>query len=384
MNYEKVYNSNKQEKLFGRYITLENIESILLNLNANNQLKTIGYSVQEKPIFSYTIGSGLNKILIWSQMHGNESTTTKAIFDFLNLLHSNSELGNFFLNNFTFCIIPILNPDGAFFYTRENANQIDLNRDFKDLTQPESKVLMQVFNEFKPDYCYNMHDQRTIHGIAASGKPATVSFLAPSFNKNCDFNENRIKAALVIASMFKELSELIPGQIGKFDDAFNENCVGDSFQKLGIPTILFEAGHFHEDYNREITRKYIFISLLISFNFIANNSFESIKIDDYLNIPQNCSDFYDIICKNVKVNIDNQEKNINFALQYKEILINNKINFVALIAKNSNIDTHFAHFVFDAKNELLINRNIGFPQVDEVANFTIGKNFNIFNGELLI
>ncbi len=384
MNYEEIYNSNKQEKLFGRYITLENIEPILNQLNINNQLETIGYSVLEKPIFSYTIGNGKNRMLIWSQMHGNESTTTKAIFDLLNLLHSKTEYAKNLLKNFTYCIIPMLNPDGAKLYTRENANNVDLNRDFKNLSQPESNVLMKVFNIFKPDFCYNTHDQRTIHGIYQSGKPATVSFLAPSFNENCDYNENRCKAAQVIAAMFLGLNNFIPNQIGRFDDAFNENCAGDSFQKLGIPTILFEAGHFQNDYIREITRKYIFISFLISFEFISLNCLKLDNVTEYLNIPQNNTNFYDIICKNVKVVIDNQEKIINFALQYQEVLNNNDISYIAVMAKINNIDNDFGHFVFDAKNEILTNRNQNFPEIDEIVNFSIGENFNIFNGEFII
>ena len=382
MNYEQVYISNKQEKLFGRYITTQNIEPILKELNSNDNLKTIGLSVLKKPIYSYTIGSGKNRILIWSQMHGNESTTTKAIFDLLNFFQS--DLSSDILKNFTFCIIPILNPDGAFFYTRENANKIDLNRDFKDLSQPESNVLMQVFNEFKPDFCYNMHDQRTIHGIASSGKPATVSFLAPSYNENCDYNENRTKAALIIAEMYLQLSKFIPNQIGRFDDAFNENCAGDSFQKLGVPTILFEAGHFQDDYNREITRQYIFISLLISFDFISKNNYNFQNNDDYLKIPQNSTTFYDIICKNVKVILENQEKIINFAIQFEEQLENNDIVFKATLAKINNIDADFAHFVFDAKNQLLFNRKSKFPEIEEIVDFSIGENFNIFNGKLMI
>ncbi len=382
MNYEQVYISNKQEKLFGRYITTQNIEPILKELNSNDNLKTIGLSVLKKPIYSYTIGSGKNRILIWSQMHGNESTTTKAIFDLLNFFQS--DLSSDFLKNFTFCIIPILNPDGAFFYTRENANKIDLNRDFKDLSQPESNVLMQVFNEFKPDFCYNMHDQRTIHGITSSGKPATVSFLAPSYNENCDYNENRTKAALIISEMYLQLSKFIPNQIGRFDDAFNENCAGDSFQKLGVPTILFEAGHFQDDYNREITRQYIFISLLISFDFISNDNYNYQNNDDYLKIPQNSTTFYDIICKNVKIIIENQEKIINFAIQFEEQLENNDIVFKATLAKINNIDADFAHFVFDAKNQLLFNRKANFPEIEEIVDFSIGENFNIFNGKLMI
>ena len=62
MNYNEVYISNMNNNLSGRYITLDKIEPILNLLNTNNQLEIIGYSVLQKPIYSYTIGTGNTKI----------------------------------------------------------------------------------------------------------------------------------------------------------------------------------------------------------------------------------------------------------------------------------------------------------------------------------
>ena len=146
MNYLQLHQDFKAASLFGRYITLEHIEPLLAKYNT----EIVGQSVLGKPIHKLELGSGKIKILMWSQMHGNESTTTKALFDFINVLHSNSELSKNLLNQFTFCLIPMLNPDGAAWYTRENANGIDLNRDAQNLSQPESKILRRVFDAFSP------------------------------------------------------------------------------------------------------------------------------------------------------------------------------------------------------------------------------------------
>ncbi|MGL5111350.1 MAG: M14 family zinc carboxypeptidase, partial [Flavobacterium sp.] len=184
----------KEQSIQGRYLTLENILPILERQNTDNQLQQVGVSVMQKPIYTYQIGTGKTKIFLWSQMHGNESTTTKALLDFINFLNGDSELAEELLEAFTFLCIPILNPDGAELYTRENANKVDLNRDSQDLTQPESATLRGVFEVFQPDFCYNLHDQRTIFGVADTGKPATVSFLAPSFNEQREVNATRLKA----------------------------------------------------------------------------------------------------------------------------------------------------------------------------------------------
>lgn len=380
MNFEELFAQNKEINLFGRYITLEDIEPILKKLNTNNQLVIEGYSVLEKPIYSYQIGEGNIRILMWSQMHGNESTTTKALFDLLSLLHSKSELAKDLLSKFTFFCLPMLNPDGAKAYTRENANQIDLNRDAQNLSQPESKLLRACFDKFEPNYCYNLHDQRTIFGAGNTGKPATVSFLSPSYNESCDYNETRIKALNVITTMNDELQKHIPNQVGRFDDAFNLNCIGDTFQSLNVPTILFEAGHYQNDYNREFSRKFIFFALLSSFKHFNENDIVDNRIEDYLNIPQNKEVFYDIVYKNIKINYDGNKIISNFAIQYKEELFDNNVCFTAYFAKIGDLENYFGHLEIDAKQAIYTDDNDNIPKLNEKANFYLDKNTKIVNG----
>ena len=384
MNLEQLFNQYKEETIQGRYITLDSIEPLLQKLNTNDQLKIIGKSVLGKPIYSYEIGEGKTKIFLWSQMHGNESTTTKSLFDFLNVLHSGSELAQQLLNAFTFCSIPMLNPDGATLYTRVNANKVDLNRDSQELTQPESKLLRAIFESFKPDYCFNLHDQRTIFGVSTTGKPATLSFLAPSYNEEREINESRLQAINLIASINEVLQEYLPNQIGRFDDSFNINCIGDMFQYLGVPTLLFEAGHFADDYEREKTRKYVFMALIASFKTLSENVIVSNGIDIYLNIPQNKAVFYDFIYKNIKINYDGIEKITNFAIQYKEELIENQICFNAYISEIGNLDGYFGHFEYNAKEALYKDDFDNIPKLDQKADFYLNNNIKFVNGMIKI
>lgn len=384
MNLEHLFSQYKEETIQGRYITLDSIEPLLQKLNTNDQLKIIGKSVLGKPIYSYEIGEGKTKIFLWSQMHGNESTTTKALFDFLNVLHSGSELAQQLLNAFTFCSIPMLNPDGATLYTRVNANKVDLNRDSQELTQPESKLLRAIFESFKPDYCFNLHDQRTIFGVSTTGKPATLSFLAPSYNEEREINESRLQAINLIASINEVLQEYLPNQIGRFDDSFNINCIGDMFQYLGVPTLLFEAGHFADDYEREKTRKYVFMALIASFKTLSENVIVSNGIDIYLNIPQNKAVFYDFIYKNIKINYDGIEKITNFAAQYKEELIENQICFNAYISEIGNLDGYFGHFEYNAKEALYKDDFDNIPKLDQKADFYLNNNIKFVNGMIKI
>lgn len=380
MNLEESFNQNKEQSIAGRYLTLSHIEPLLKKINTNNQVKIIGKSVLNKPIYSYETGTGKTRVYLWSQMHGNESTTTKALFDFINLLNSGSDFAKKLLDTFTFCCIPILNPDGAALYTRANANNIDLNRDSQNLTQPESKILRETFEAFKPDYCFNLHDQRTIFGVGDTGKPATVSFLAPSYNEERDINENRLKAINLIVSMNNELQKFIPGQVGRFDDSFNINCIGDTFQNLGVPTILFEAGHFENDYEREITRKYIFFSFVTAFKTLSENDIVNNGIVDYLNISQNKVVFYDFMYKNIKINYDGIEIITNFVAQYKEELIEDELHFNAYIAEVGALENYFGHCEYDGKGAVYSDDNNDFPKVNQKADFYLDKDIKFVNG----
>ena len=376
MEYQALYNKYREATVYGRYVALEHIEKFLFQYNAT----VIGTSVLGKPIYKLQFGTGKIKILMWSQMHGNESTTTKSLLDFINFLHSKSEISTNLLNTFTFCLLPMLNPDGAKLYTRENANGVDLNRDAKNLSQPESVILRNTFDSFQPSFCFNLHDQRTIYGVGKLGTPATVSFLAPAYNENRDVNQVRTDAMGVIVAMNAALQQFIPNQVGRFDDTFNLNCVGDTFQSLNVPTLLFEAGHFANDYDREITRKYIFIALLSGISHLYENDIVLNEIDNYLNIPQNNIVFYDFVYKNVKINYDSKEIIINFAAQFNEVLIADQIIFEAHIVQIDNLVNYFGHFVVDAQCKAYKYQNKYFPVINEIATFNLGDDIKIVNG----
>ena len=382
MDYLSIFQKNKETELFGRYITLQNIESILGKHFAKNEIKVIGKSVQGKSIYSYRVGTGNFKILLWSQMHGNESTTTKALFDLFNFLDSDVEEVKKWKDKFSFFFIPMLNPDGAELYTRENANNVDLNRDFINLSQPESKLLMRVFNEFEADFCFNLHDQRTIFGVADTGRPATVSFLAPSYNEEREINEVRLKAINLIVAVNNELQQFIPNQVGRFDDSFNGNCVGDTFQQTGVSTVLFEAGHFPNDYQREKTRKFIFIALLKSFQVLYENDIVNNKTVDYLKIPQNNPCFFDIVYRNVKINYDNSKLITNFAAQFKEEIVENRLVLKAYISSIGDLKGFYGHTEYDAQEELFQDDKDNFPKINEKADFSLGNNKEFVNGLL--
>jgi hypothetical protein len=320
MNPFPPYLSIAEPKLSDRYITNDHIEPLLSDYNHF----IIGKSTSGLPIYRIRIGNGSIKVLMWSQMHGNESTTTKSLFDLLNLLNTKPD----WLDNLQLSIIPILNPDGAKAYTRENANQVDLNRDAIDLSQVESRLLRQEFDQFSPDYAFNLHDQRTIFGV--NGKPATLSLLAPAFDLDRTYNPCRTLAARLASTIFKRLQPLIGPQIGRFDDSFNPNCVGDAFQNAGVPTLLIEAGHYPDDYKREKTREFVYYAYILVLEAIASSTFGKLSV--YHSIPENQKIFFDILLRDVSFIENGSQFRGDVGLQYHEVLQNDSIALQAVFA----------------------------------------------------
>lgn len=331
----------------GRYINYDSISTILELFDTH----VVGKSVAQRSIHAVDLSNGPIKILMWSQMHGNESTSTKALLDALCYLIQNPSL----LDRFTLKIIPILNPDGAVAYTRTNSNGVDLNRDAINQTQPEVKLLVDVYRDFKPDYCFNLHDQRTIFGV--HGHPCMLSFLSPAANEEKTSTPARNTAMGVIGYIQHALQEHIPNQVGRYDDSFNPNCMGDYFMQQETPTLLFEAGQVGQDYARSETRKWYGFSILKALECI---SFDAFNTRIYHTIPEVEKSFVDVLIRNLSY----KDQVIDVALQFVEVLEENKIQFVPIVHKMGKLDMLVGHqsvdvfgknFVFS--DEIQVDKN---------------------------
>ncbi|MCF6223091.1 MAG: zinc carboxypeptidase [Flavobacteriaceae bacterium] len=363
---ENWFDLNYQKKIQGRRIVLKDILPLVGKLKQKFKIKTIGQSHLKNDIYSITIGNGTKKVLIWTQMHGNESTGTKALFDLFEFFtgkHKLSNIAESILKECTITCIPILNPDGAIAYTRVNAQNIDLNRDVIDKKAIESRILQEILKQLQPEYCFNMHDQRTIFSVGKENNPATISFLAPSVDKQRSLTEGRKRTMEVIVSMYELLQKIIPNQIGRYTDEFYPTATGDNFQKMGHNTILIESGHYKDDYLREKTRKYTFFSLLQGLNFIANNK-EEANYEAYFKIPNNNKNYLDVILKDISY----KNKKVDVGVLFEERLKDNKIFFIPKVDKIDNLSN------FNA-NKIISNLSLSFSD-EEKMNTWIENEFN--------
>src|SRR5262245_22534344 len=118
------------------------------------KVEEIGKSMMGREIRSITFGTGPTKVLLWSQMHGDEATASMALADILAWMTASDAdpLRDRLARSLTIGMIPMLNPDGAERFQRENAVGIDVNRDARRLSTPEARALKGLHDRFKPDF----------------------------------------------------------------------------------------------------------------------------------------------------------------------------------------------------------------------------------------
>jgi hypothetical protein len=341
---KNIFTTQKETSLFGKWITFKNIENLFLKHQEVFEVKQLGFSEHRRPIYKLKIGSGKKRILLWSQMHGNESTGTKALFDVFNCFSNcTDEEFKVILKECTLVFIPMLNPDGSEAFTRVNANNIDLNRDALDRAAKESILLRAFLEDFNPQFCFNLHDQRTIFGVEGTKNPATISFLAPSEEETRAVTKGRIQTMNVIVAMNTFLQKIIPGFVGRYTDEFYPTATGDNFQKLGFNTILIESGHFPDDYQRETAREYTFYAILQGLYHVAtSNDFND--YEPYFTIPNNAKLFYDVIHR-----YSNSKQDV--AYQYKDEIINDQLVSKLNKVDQKDLKMKFGHseIVFESK-----------------------------------
>ncbi|TWU60612.1 Zinc carboxypeptidase [Rubripirellula tenax] len=105
---------------------------------------TIGTTVDGRNLYQMSIGNAQSgdSIFILSRQHPPEVTGTIGMMHFVEAICADTELAKAFRDKFHTSVVPIANPDGvAKGYWRANANGVDLNRDWMNFTQPETKAI---------------------------------------------------------------------------------------------------------------------------------------------------------------------------------------------------------------------------------------------------
>jgi len=369
-NYEKY----KEVTIANRRFKHQDIVPLIENLKGQFNVRKVGASVEERAIYMVSFGKGEQSVLLWSQMHGNESTATMALLDIFNFLSGNdehNELRKLLHENLTLHFIPMLNPDGAEKFQRRNAYGFDINRDALRLQSPEARTLKNVRDSLEADWGFNLHDQSRYTASGLSPKTATI------YNYGKDINEKRGDAIKLIGVINNIIQNYIPGKVGKYLDDFEPRAFGDNIQKWGTRTILVESGGLVDDREKQQIRKLNFVLILSALESIATRSYQDYSLEIYDNLPFNSSGrLHDLIIRNAKFNyrVDEYITDIAFRSNEIEDEQHKKFYLSSSIRDLGDLSTYYGYEEFDATG---FEIEIGKVYPNKISNLSALRALNI-------
>jgi hypothetical protein len=254
------------------------------------QQTTIGQSVEGRPLQLCAVGTGATKVLLWSQMHGDEPTHTAVLLQLLHFLAAPSvpAVARRIMDACTLSMIPMLNPDGAERWTRRNAQDIDVNRDARHRQTPEGRALWAAVEQIQPAFGFNLHNQNRRTAVAGSGRAAAVSLLVPPVDM-IGTETAATSAARHVASVFcRAVRELCPGMVSRYAVDYMARAFGEAIQQTGCRTVLVEAGDWPDHSPNDLVQLHL-IGLVHALHAIADNSYASVPVSFYDSLPP-CSE----------------------------------------------------------------------------------------------
>ncbi len=282
-----------------------------------------GQSVHGRALRAVTFGRGPTTVLLWSQMHGDESTATMSLADILAWMGDGRRdaLRDLLATRLTIVMVPMLNPDGAELFQRENAIGIDVNRDARRLSTPEARSLKALRDSIVPSFGFNLHDQNARTLGSTTGRQVGIALLAPAADAERTYGPVRSTARLVAARMRTVLEREIPGRIARYDDAFNPRAFGDLIQQWGTSTVLIESGALPNDPEKQQLRRVNVIAILTALEAIATGGYRAADPAVYESLPVNDRAAVDILITGASVVMPGQPPmRVDLALNYEDAL----------------------------------------------------------------
>jgi Zinc carboxypeptidase len=266
-------------------------------------VERVGASLEGRSINMITTGTGAFRVLLWSQMHGDEPTATAALFDVFEYFqrHRDDPVVQRILSSLTLYVVPMLNPDGAERFQRRNAQGIDINRDGLSLQTPEGQLLKSVRDRFKPRVGFNLHNQGWGTTVGDPPKPASISLLSVAYDKPRTENAGRKLTKKLCAVIRDALEPFASGQIGRYDDEFEVRAFGDNLTLWGTPVVLIETGPFPSLEPDAALVRMNFVAIISALDALATGNVEKADPKRYETLPMNESKGFYILVKGATI-----------------------------------------------------------------------------------
>ena len=283
--------------------------------------ESIGRSMLGREIRAVTFGNGPTRVLLWSQMHGDEATATMALADLFRFFAeaTNHPLHRRLARDLTVVFVPMLNPDGAELFQRQNAVGIDVNRDARRQVTPEARALKALRDRLNPQFGFNLHDQNARTRAGTRGVASGIALLPPAFDEAKSYNDVRTRARLVAATLATAFGYEIPGRVAKYDDEYNPRAFGDLMQQWGTSTVLIESGALPNDPQKQRLRTLNAAAILVALDAIATGGYASANPNAYESLPFNAGGAFDLLVRGGMLVLENRAPVlVDLAINYED------------------------------------------------------------------
>src|SRR5215207_11641780 len=124
------------------------------------EVASAGQSGEGRQLPYATVGHGPDVVWLQARIHGNELLSTEAALQILRYLGSSGSVeAQRIRDALTVIVIPMYNPDGATANIRQSTTplRIDLNRDWENFQQPESRAFYALWEQLQPRLALDLH-----------------------------------------------------------------------------------------------------------------------------------------------------------------------------------------------------------------------------------
>jgi len=271
-------------------------------------LETIARSVEGRPLRHVRWGSGKTSVMLWSQMHGNESTATMALADVFRFLGGQPQdpLVARLREHLTLHLMPMVNPDGAARFQRRNAQNIDINRDARMLATPEAQALEALRLRAQPEFAFNLHDQRPGTRAGDSGRGVAIALLAERPDARDETSAVLARSMQIAAAMRIALEPHIGGYLARYDSTYNPRAFGERLAMHGASDILIESGGIEGDLEKQSLRRLNGLALLAALDAIASGDYVTLPAALYEDLPENARTWPDLVLRGGTIMVPGQ------------------------------------------------------------------------------
>jgi Zinc carboxypeptidase len=136
------------------------LRSIEASTHGAVEVASAGLSGEGRQLYYATVGDGPDVFWLQARIHGNELHSTEAVLQILRYLGSSgSPEAQRIRDALTLIVIPLYNPDGATANIRQSTTpfRIDLNRDWENFQQPESRAFYALWERLQPRLALDLH-----------------------------------------------------------------------------------------------------------------------------------------------------------------------------------------------------------------------------------